>query len=249
MNKANSRRAFTLIELLVVIAIIAILAAMLLPSLSKAKGQATRISCVNNEKQLALAFQMYVDENDGYWPPHSGAVRWPSLLQNGFKNLKLLVCPNDGRSPATHHTSDPVLYPADNAPRSYFINGCNDYFANALGDDLPALLAGSITGQMKANVVKLTSDTVLFGEKMTDRGDFYMDLLEPEDAGGALGNDLFRMERSRHGGMGRSNTRSGGSNYAMLDGSVRYIKFDQILWPENLWAVTLEGRTNSAVIP
>ena len=65
---AASSVAFTLIELLVVIAIIAILAALLLPALSRAKQAARRASCVSQLKQQAVAWRVYLDENEGRFP-------------------------------------------------------------------------------------------------------------------------------------------------------------------------------------
>jgi len=69
IQRHASQNGFTLIELLVVIAIIAILAALLLPALGKAKEKAKTIRCVSNNKQIGLAIMMYAGDNDDFVPP------------------------------------------------------------------------------------------------------------------------------------------------------------------------------------
>ncbi|PWU14948.1 MAG: prepilin-type cleavage/methylation domain-containing protein [Verrucomicrobia bacterium] len=249
--------AFTLIELLVVIAIIAILASMLLPALAKAKEAAHRIKCVNNEHQIEYALKMYADENDGLFPPRTNNLRWPFLLQETYRDTNLLVCPTDFQRgvPQTVPTS---VAAADRAPRSYFINGWNDYFYDVLSSTDWSLYIGGIypKASLKEVAVSKPTETIMFGEKRNiaqatsadpyGSADYFMDMYE--SSGSATGNDENRIEHGCHG-AGRAGGRANGSNFTFVDGSVRYLKYGGSTYPVNLWAISDHDRLLNAFNP
>ncbi|MDD2709359.1 MAG: prepilin-type N-terminal cleavage/methylation domain-containing protein [Verrucomicrobiae bacterium] len=152
----GERRCFTLFELLVVMAIMSLLFALLFPALRAAREEVKRVECMNNLKQLGLAFEIYIGDYSGNYPMYYyGGPNWyQSLYNNGYtkNNSKIFCCPA---------ASDRLAYGGALVPdlRSYAMNCCIEKKAGVEGPgwpETPEFVSLPMITRSAANVILLS---------------------------------------------------------------------------------------------
>ena len=206
----RSQLAFTLIELLVVIAIIAILAALLLPGLSRAKAAGQSTACKSNLRQLAIGLNLYAGDGQRFPLWTADNSYWDDrLLPSVSNNRDVFVCPANKQAPKwTNSVAGP------NPSYGYNMSGTARYHSGTPSLGLDGSSLGRMTTYRLEGQVKVPADMIALSDyKRTSGGaDHDADDLYPV-------NLLAGLPPPRH---------NLGDNVAFCDGHVEYAK--QVVW-------------------
>ncbi len=163
----QSKRAFTLVELLVVIAIIAILASLLLPSLTAAKQRAWAVQCISNLHQIGLGLVMYGDDASGLYPESGGTIPWDVLYPRTKNYSWMQQIISYVRNTNVYHCPANKLVAADQQSQFNYFNGARAAYV-AAGD------VASVNSRLIRFPVAyvLSGDTLEFTPDDADKDDY-----------------------------------------------------------------------------
>jgi len=241
-------QGFTLIELLVVIAIIAILAAMLLPALAKAKEKAKQSVCVSQLKQIGIALTMYVDDNQNYYPIDSTvnslgqSIVWPKELNPYLpqKSSGSITSPSNPVFNCPDAANTFLKMNGTNVENSYSGSGAMMGFApNATGN--PKKTSGGYSRKATPLVDPPTDIILVIEGKQKTPGDNGCQSSTPwKDSSGGAYQDLNNIPPPSGGKtfLDWRHSSGLGMNVLFADSNVHYVskKTALAIWTEQLWS-------------